>query len=111
MKIFKWTTTCVVASIAILSVVPLAAHAQWRQSNNGWLYSQGGSYATNWSKIDGQWYYFDSNGLMKTGWLKDNGNWYYLNEDGTMAHDTVIDGYYLNGNGTISSEQGSFSCH
>ena len=109
MKRFKRITGSIIASITVLAAIPLAANAEWRQSNSGWWYSQGGSYATNWTQIDGQWYYFDSNGYMKTGWVKDNGNWYYLNGDGTMAHDTIIDGYYLNSNGTISTDQTSAS--
>ena len=116
MKIFKRITGSIVATIIVLASAPLAANAEWRQSNNGWWYSQGSSYATNWAKIDGQWYYFDFNGYMKTGWIKDNGNWYYLNKDGTMAYDTIIDGYYINSNGIISSDETSissdtWSCH
>jgi glucan-binding YG repeat protein len=102
MKIFKRITANMIASLTILAAVPLAANAEWRQDNNGWWYSQGSSYATSWMKIDEQWYYFDSNGYMKTGWVQDNGNWYYLNGDGTLARDTTIEGYSLNGNGNIS---------
>lgn len=36
---------------------------------------------------------------MQTGWVCSNGNWYYFYGDGTMAHDTTIDGYYLNSAG------------
>ena len=116
MKRFKRITVSMIASIAILAVVPIAAQAEWKESSNGWRYSQGSYYATNWTKVDGQWDYFDSNGYMKTGWIKDNGNWYYFNEDGTMAHDTIIEGYYLNSDGTIISDQtsissGTWSCH
>ncbi|MVX63698.1 hypothetical protein GKZ28_08315 [Clostridium chromiireducens] len=116
MKRFKRITTAMIASITLLAVVPVAAHAEWRESSSGWWYSQGNSYATGLRNIDGQLYYFDSNGYMKTGWIEDDENWYYFNEDGTMAHDTTIEGYYLNSDGTISSEvasisSGTFSCH
>ena len=117
MKRFKRITGGLIASMTILVAVPLAANAEWRQNNTGWWYSQGSSYAIGWTRIDGQWYYFDSNGYMKTGWVEDNENWYYLYGDGTMAYNTAIDGYYLNSSGTISSEQtssvssGTWSCH
>lgn len=112
----KRITAGLIVSVTMLGIAPLAAHAEWRQDSNGWWYSNGASYATKWSKIDGQWYYFDDNGYMKTGWVNDNGNWYYFNGDGTMAHDTTIDGNYLNSNGNISSNQsslsfGAYSCH
>lgn len=116
MKRFKRITGSIIASITVLAAMPLAANAEWRQNNTGWWYSQGQSYATNWAKIDGQWYYFDSNGYMKTGWIKDNGNLYYLNGDGTMAYDTTINGYYINSNGIASLDKasvssGTWSCH
>lgn len=104
MKNFKMLLGSFVASATLLAVAPVAAYAEWKQDNSGWWYSQGSSYATNWSKIDGQWYYFDSNGYMKTGWVKDGENWYYLYADGTMAHDTTIQGYYLNSSGIMTDE-------
>ena len=67
-------------AVSILALNPIGASAEWKQDSNGWWYSQGGSsYATNWTKINEQWYYFYS--------------------DGYMAHDTKIDGYYLNSAG------------
>jgi FOG: Glucan-binding domain (YG repeat) len=116
MKGFIRITGNFILSLTVLAEMPLTANAEWRQNNNVWWYSQGQSYATNWAKIDGQWYYFDFNGYMKTGWIKDNGNWYYLYENGTMAYATTIDGYYINSNGIATSEQtsassGTLSCH
>jgi len=116
MKRFKRLTTGFVTAITLLPVIPVAAHAEWKQDNTGWWYSKDSSYATSWTNINGQWYYFDSSGYMKTGWINDSGNWYYFNGDGTMAHDTTIDGYYLNSNGTINLNQtsvssGTWSCH
>lgn len=101
MKKFKILIGSFVASMTLLTVVPITAHAEWKQDNNGWWYSQGNSYATSWEKIDGQWYDFNSNGYMMTGWVNDGGSWYYLNTDGSMAHDTTIDGYYLNSNDSM----------
>lgn len=68
------------AAISILSLSPVAAHAEWKQDNKGWWYKEGNSsYASGWNIINGNWYYFYSNGYM--------------------AHNTMIDGYYLNDSG------------
>lgn len=100
MKNFKRLLASFATLIMLLAITPVAANAEWKQSGNGWWYSQGGSsYATGWTQINGKWYYFDSNGYMKTGWINDNGNWFYTYGDGTMAHDTTIDGCYLNSAG------------
>ena len=59
---------------------------------------------TGWQKINGDWYYFNPNsdgfkGIMKRGWIYDGANWYYLYSTGEMAHNTTIDGYYVNSSG------------
>lgn len=71
------TSSLIIASV--LSLNPLGASASWRQNNTGWWYTTDNSYATGWMKIDGQWYYFYSNGYM--------------------AHDTIIDGFKLGSDG------------
>ncbi|AGX44228.1 surface protein PspC [Clostridium saccharobutylicum] len=113
MKNFKKLIASFVTLITFLAITPVAAHAEWRQSGNSWWYAEGSSYATGWTQIDAQWYYFDSNGYMKTGWLCDGGNWYYFYGDGTMAHDCYIGNYYLNSAGSwttsVPSTSGSSS--
>lgn len=119
MKKFKRIIAIFFMFIALLSITPLQVNAEWRQASNGWWYAQEGTYATGWKQIDGQWYYFDSNGYMNTGWeqiggqwyyfdsnghmntgwINDNGNWYYTYSDGAMAHDCYIESYYLNSSG------------
>lgn len=100
MKKFKKIIAAFVAVVSILAANVTGASAEWKQSGNGWWYSQGGSsYATGWNQIDGQWYYFDSTGYMKTGWVYDGGNWYYFYGDGTMAHDCYIGDSYLSSSG------------
>jgi hypothetical protein len=64
----------VVASILALN--PIGVSAEWKHDNKGWWYKESNSYYTGWKLIDKNWYYFYS--------------------DGYMAHDTTIDGYYLN---------------
>ncbi len=48
------------------------------------------TYAEGWNKIDGKWYYYDSEGNMVTGWqkIKSSGSqysaWYYFASNGVM---------------------------
>ncbi|AJH01452.1 hypothetical protein LF65_04923 [Clostridium beijerinckii] len=59
--------------------------------------------------VDGNsfWFYYDSNGDRVTGWIKSNGYWYYCYGDGTMAHDTMVNGYYVNNDGQWTTEEHS----
>lgn len=89
----------IVTTIIVLD--PIGAEAEWKYDKNGSWYTEGNSYATGWRLIDGNWYYFYSNGYM--------------------AHDTIIDGYYLNSNGVwnkdsyelgdINTEDGIYDVH
>lgn len=101
MKNFKRLLSTLIAFMAITMLNPTGASANWKQdSNNHWNYAD--SNDTNfrgWHQVDGHWYYFADNEVMQTGWLNSGGNWYYLYGDGTMAHDTTIDGSYLNSAG------------
>lgn len=58
----------------------------WNESDNTmvWYYfsSSGKLVSDGWSKINGQYYYFDSEGVMQTGWVDDDT--YYTGEDGAM---------------------------
>lgn len=61
--------------------------------------------ATAWTKIDNQYYYFDSSGIMLSGWLNEGNNRYYLDQNGIMVsgRDMIIDGknYKFYSNGTL----------
>lgn len=70
-------STLVIASVLALN--PLGASAEWKNNSTGWWYTEGNSYATGWKIIDGNWYYFYS--------------------DGYMAKNTTINGCYLNSKG------------
>lgn len=40
---------------------------------------------TGWQKIDGKWYYYDSNSvLQKSKWINTNSKWYYVDKTGEM---------------------------
>nr|WP_242982180.1 MULTISPECIES: hypothetical protein [unclassified Clostridium] len=66
---------------------------------------------TGWEHVDSWWYYLDDTGKVVTGWLYDQGNWYYLYPQGSMAHNTTIDGYYLDDDGKwVPGENNSNNC-
>ena len=55
------------------------------QTKGYWYQFADGSWAVGWKKIEGKWYYFDTNGYRVHGWIKVSGYWYYLNPtDGVM---------------------------
>jgi len=75
-------SSLIVASVLALN--PVGVSAEWKQDNEGWWYTEDGFLTTGWRKIDGNWYYFYSNGYM--------------------AKNTVIDGYVLGNDGAWTSE-------
>lgn len=117
-----------ILSIALVSCSLLAipVSAEWRQDSNGWWYTEGNSWATGWRYINGDWYYFKSDGYMlnspycefnnKVGsyvgakFLFYNGEVYYFDKDGHMLHDCfVVEGSgcyqsWINSNGSLSDK-------
>lgn len=79
MKKIKKLLSILLMFCALAILNPVQANAAWKQNNIGWWYSEGD--------------------LWSTGWKLINGNWYYFYSDGYMAHDTTVDGYYLNSSG------------
>ena len=55
----------------------------WKQDTYGWWFEdESGWYPTNaWMKVDGYWYYFDSNGYMEASCYRDG---YWLTSSGAM---------------------------
>ena len=39
---------------------------------------------TGWQKINGKWYYLNSNGVMQTYWYLENGKYYFLGANGSV---------------------------
>ena len=74
---------------------------QWELVDGNWYWFDSNGYmAIGWKYINNKWYYLNNDGSMKTGWLKDtDGKWYYLNTDGSMAVNTNIGGYNIGSNG------------
>lgn len=80
---FRKAMSLLIITVSIIAFNSIGVNAEWKQDNNGWCYEEGNSLATGWKLINGNWYYFYSNGYM--------------------AHDTIIDGYYLDSSGAWSA--------
>ena len=62
------------------------AKSQWKKIDGNWYYFDSKGYmTTGWKEINGKWYYFSSTGAMQTGWIKWKNNWYYLDSSGVMV--------------------------
>ena len=76
--------------------------------NNGkyWYRHQDGSYTKNdFEVIQGQTYYFDSNGYMVNGWKQVGTDWYYFNKAGHMIKNQWIDNYYFEADGKMATNK------
>lgn len=59
--------------------------ARWEKLNGEWYYFDTEGYAvTGWRNLDSKWYYFNSDCKMVTGWQSVNGKWYYFEPSGDM---------------------------
>ncbi|WP_294407023.1 cell wall-binding protein [uncultured Clostridium sp.] len=84
MKLFKKLVVSFIAMLSLIAINPGGANAEWKSNNSGWWYTEGSTWATGWKYIDGNWYYFYS--------------------DGYMDHDCLIGNYYLNSNGAWTTD-------
>ena len=80
----------------------------WQQieGNNYYFHTNGGAMATGWTTIDGAKYYFTDSGSLTTGWTTSDGGRYYLGDDGAMTTGwKVLDGknYYFDQNGRAAT--------
>ena len=109
-----------------------ATPAKWKKNSKGWWYedAKGWYPKDEWQRIDGAWYYFDSEGYLETrayrkgyylsgsgvcshekvgSWRKTNRGWWYSLSDGTYLKKTwaKIDGswYYFNEEGYMVTEE------
>ena len=76
----------------------------WVKDGNIWRYYDGTKAHKGWLnlKVEGEEriYYLNREGLLEAGkWVKIDGKWYYFYPDGTLAVNTEIDGYKVDGKG------------
>ena len=76
----------------------------WVKDGNIWRYYDGTKAHKGWLnlKVEGEEriYYLNREGLLESGkWVKIDGKWYYFYPDGTLAVNTEIDGYKVDGQG------------
>ena len=80
---------------------------KWIRMDGKWYYCNSeGDYLTSWQKIEGVWYYFDEDGVMQAGWQKVDGKWYFFSPGGAMQTGWQKVGgkwYYLNGDGVMQT--------
>jgi glucan-binding YG repeat protein len=94
----------------------------WKKSSGKWWFQYDAatkkaqnnkSYPTSeWVKIKGKLYHFDSKGWMNTKWMKLNNNWYYLGSDGAMKTGwQKVSGkwYFMENNGIMQTGKRSIA--
>lgn len=105
MKKIKKIIALILGVLSLSTLYTVKANAAWVKDSYGWWNTEGNSWSIGWKLIDGEWYYFDSEGYIKTEWVIDSSKWYYLNSDGTMAKNTVIDNYTIGSDGVWIEEK------
>ena len=80
---------------------------EWNEiDGEEYYFDSNGRTMSGWQEIDGKTYLFNYKGVMQTGWQKLDGKWYYLAESGAMQTGwQKIDGkwYYLNTSGVMQT--------
>ena len=81
----------------------------WQEIEGNWYYfNSNGNMKTGWEEINGYWYYFNNDGIMQTGWQELGGTWYYFRTDGNMKVGwEEIDGkwYYFATDGVLETNK------
>lgn len=67
---------------------------------------------TDWRFINNTWYYFGPSGNMLNGWQLINNKWYYFESNGEMVSNRWIGDYYLTSSGEMAANQwiGNYWC-
>lgn len=108
-RIVRKLATAILAGALAFSMVPATVQAAgWKQNKNGyWWQENDYSYPKNqWKTIYGKQYHFNSGGYMDTDWTKVDGKWYYLGGKNDGAKKTYwykVRGkyYWLGSNGVM----------
>ncbi|OAT80920.1 hypothetical protein A6P54_13005 [Bacillus sp. MKU004] len=79
----------------------------WSKVSGEWYYfDKAGEKVKGWVLDNGEWYYLDDRGAMKTGWITSNGKWYFLTDGGSMKTGWLNDGgkwFYLSSEGEMKT--------
>ncbi len=77
------------------------AKSMWRKINgNIYFFKSDGYLKTGFKKYRSHRYYFNKQGVLQTGWIKINGAWYYFKpSNGAMAVNCKVGNYYVDANG------------
>ena len=79
----------------------------WQEIEGNWYYfNSNGNMKTGWEEINGYWYYFNNDGIMQTGWQELGGKWYYFRPDGNMRvgwEQINGYGYYFGSDGSMQT--------
>lgn len=108
-RIVRKLAIAILAGTLAFSMVPATVQAAgWKQNKNGyWWQENDYSYPKNqWKTIYGKQYHFNSGGYMDTDWTKVDGKWYYLGGKNDGAKKTYwykVRGkyYWLGSNGVM----------
>lgn len=88
---------------------PTSETAGWTLEGNTWKYldPNKNAFATDWAKIDSEWYFFTQEGIMKEStWILSNNKWYYLADSGVMKTGWILDKkkwYFLEDSGAMKT--------
>ncbi len=84
-KVKRISSLCAAAALT-LTMAGNCFAGEWKDTDDGKMYlDDSGKAVTGMEEIDGETYYFSSEGIMKTGWLKTkSGKKYYFGSDGVM---------------------------
>ena len=79
---------------------------EWK---NGWWYNSDGSwsypYSGGWKQNSVGWWFEDESGWYPTSaWMKIDGYWYFFDSNGYMEYSCYRDGYWLTGSGAMDEQ-------
>ena len=78
----------------------------WQKEQGNWRFYENNQPVVNWKKISGTWYYFDKNGIMLSNSIVDD---YFVKGNGAMAENDWVKisdkWYYATASGKISRDK------
>ena len=79
----------------------------WHVNESGWWFeNEDGSYPQScFAEINGETYYFNSEGYMVTGWQYIEDNWFFFKDSGAMKKNEWEEVYYLKDTGAMASDE------